>query len=97
MTKKSEIIVKDFSAKWCTPCKIQTPIIKTLKEKYPTINFELIDIDKNSDESDRFEIKAIPTIIIQNDGVIVKRFVGMTVEKDIKKVLDELLLNNKKK
>lgn len=89
---KPEIVVKDFFGEWCNPCKAQEPIIEELKTKYPQVKFEKIDVDKNRKESERFKIIALPTIIIQKDGLLIKKFIGVTYKKIIEKELDNLLL-----
>ena len=90
--QKDEIILKDFHAEWCQPCKIQDPIIEELKKKYKSkVKFEDIDIDKETEQTERFKIKAVPTLIIQKNGVVVNRFVGVTSKKILENELNNLL------
>ena len=94
--EKNEIVLKDFYAKWCAPCKMQDSIIKSLKEKFgDKVKFETINIDKESEQADRFKIRAVPTLIIQKNGVVVNRFVGVTSKKILEKELNNLLTNKK--
>ena len=92
--EKNEIILKDFHAEWCQPCKIQDPIIEELKKKYKSkVKFEAIDIDKETEQTERFKIKAVPTLIIQKNGIVVNRFIGVTSKKILENELDNLLRN----
>ena len=92
--EKNEIILKDFYAKWCAPCKIQDPIIEALKEKYgEKVKFEAIDIDKETESAERFKIMAVPTLLIQKNGIVVNRFVGLTSKKILENELNNLLRN----
>jgi len=92
--EKNEIILKDFHAEWCQPCKIQDTIIEALKEIYKSkVKFENIDIDKKPEIADRFKIKAVPTLIIQKNGIVVNRFVGVTSKKILENELNNLLRN----
>ncbi len=92
--EKNEIILKDFYAEWCSPCKIQTPIIEALKEKYiEKVKFETINIDKETKQAERFKIMAVPTLIIQKNGIVVNRFIGLTSKKILENELNNLLRN----
>ncbi len=89
--KKNEIVVKDFYAKWCGPCKIQTPIIKDLEKEYNgKIKFEVIDVDKKEKIAKKYKVSSIPTVIIEKNGIVVKRHVGVVFKKELKKELDKL-------
>lgn len=89
-----EIILTDFYADWCSPCKMQDPIIEELKEKFgEKVKFEKLDIDKNEQIANKFKIMAIPTIIIQKNGEVVNKFIGVTSKKDLENELNNLLKN----
>lgn len=92
--EKNEITVKDFYAEWCGPCKLQTPIIKALEKEYEgKIKFEVIDVDKNEKIAGKYHISSIPTVVIEKDGVIVKRHIGVVSKITLKKELDKLLIS----
>lgn len=82
----------DFMAKWCSPCRMQDPIIEKLKEKFDgKIEFKKIDIDENSELADKYKIRAVPTLIIEKDGNVLQRYIGVTslkiLEGDIETAL----------
>ena len=86
------IILKDFHAKWCQPCKMQDQIIEKLKEEYAEkIIFETIDIDENVEIAKEFKIMAVPTLIIEKNGVVVSRSVGITSKKSLETKINKLL------
>lgn len=92
--KENEIILIDFYAEWCSPCKMQDPIIEELKEKFgEKIKFKKIDIDKNEQFANKFRVMAIPTIIIQKNCEVVNKFVGVTSKKVLENELNNLLKN----
>jgi thioredoxin 1 len=70
----------DFSASWCGPCKMLEPNLEELSKEYSVLK---VDIDKFRKLTDSFNIMSVPTIILFNDGNIVKQDVGY-------KSLDEL-------
>ena len=92
LEKANTIILKDFHAKWCQPCKMQDQIIEELKEKYgEKIIFEDIDIDKNEKIANKFKVMAVPTLIIEKNGVVVSRSVGITSKKSLETKINKLL------
>ena len=92
----SKVIVMDFMAEWCGPCKMQDPIMEELKEKFkddPNVEFKKIDVDdEDSKLTDKYSIRAVPTLIIEKDGNLFAKYVGVTerhmLEKKIKEALE---------
>jgi len=94
LKKVDTIILKDFHAEWCQPCKMQDKIIEKLKEKYcEKVIFENVDIDKNEKIANKFDINAVPTLIIEKNGIEMNRFVGVTSKNILENELDNLLSN----
>ena len=84
-------VLVDFWAEWCGPCRMIAPIIEELADEYKdTVKFGKIDTDKNRDVPVKFDIQAIPTIILFNKGQIAHKFVGLTSKDDFKTELDAL-------
>jgi len=74
------ITVLDFYAKWCGPCKKLSPIIDNLKITYPNITFTKIDIEKEKELSEKYEIESLPTIIIlDHNNQIISKIVGLNI------------------
>lgn len=68
----------DFYATWCGPCKMQSPIIESVKETVgDTANILKIDIDKNEAVARRYNVQSIPTLIMFVKGEPVWRAVGL--------------------
>jgi len=71
-------VIKDFYADWCGPCKIQTPILEELKEKYKDkVEVEKIDVDAHMALAAQYAIRVVPTLVIEKDGKIVQRIEGV--------------------
>lgn len=88
----SRIIVMDFFAEWCGPCKMQDPIIEKLKEIFrDKIEFKKVDIDKDDVLKNKYKIQAVPTLIIEKDGIIFKRYVGVTSLKELEKDISDAI------
>lgn len=88
----NKIVLMDFSAEWCTPCKMQDPILEELKKKLGrTVEFMNIDVDKDYKLADKYNIRAVPTLIIEKDGKIIARYVGVTSSKTLEEKINEIL------
>ncbi len=79
--------VKDFYADWCGPCKQQDPIIEELEEKHPDVDFEKVDVDESPDVAQEYGVRSVPTIVVERDGEVVEKFIGLTQADDIEEAL----------
>jgi len=71
-------VLVDFFATWCGPCKTMTPIINDLgKDFHGRARILKIDVDKNQEVSNKYEIKGVPTFIIFKKGKVVWRDSGV--------------------
>ena len=92
----SKIVVTDFMAGWCSPCKMHDPIMEELKKKFSDeVVFVKIDVDENGALADKYQVRAVPTLVIEKDGNIVKRYVGVTNQKTLEKDIKDVLGSNK--
>lgn len=86
------ILLIDFWAPWCAPCKILTPIINELAEEYgDKVKICKLNVDENRKTAGEMKIRNIPTIIIMQDGVIVGHFVGIKPKSIYTKAIKGLL------
>lgn len=73
------LVIVDFFAKWCGPCKRMAPILEEIaKEGYGEFGVVKIDIDENKYLSERYDIKSIPTLVLFVKGTEVARHTGAT-------------------
>jgi len=70
------IVLVDFWAPWCAPCKMMLPILEQLDSELDTITIVKVNADDNEDLMKLFNISSIPTIIIFKDGEIVSTMIG---------------------
>lgn len=90
---ENKIVIMDFWAEWCGPCKAFAPIFSEASTKHTDIFFAKIDTDAEVKLSTELEITSIPTLIIYREGVMVYRKAGavpMNVLNDIIKKTHEL-------
>ena len=75
---KKGVVVIDFWAEWCGPCRLVTPTIEQLATEFgDTVKIGKLNIDDNSNTTARYQIRSIPTILILKDGEVVDRHVGL--------------------
>lgn len=86
----AEIVVVDFFATWCGPCKPLGPCIDALAKEMNTIKFIKVDVDKHKQLATKYNIKSMPTLKFFKNGVEKKTLVGNSSKAVIKKAIDEL-------
>jgi thioredoxin 1 len=72
------VTVKKFSAVWCGPCRVLTPVMNEIKGQFSNVKFEEYDIDEYSDVTEQYGVRSVPTVIIEKNGVEVQRFSGLS-------------------
>ena len=83
------VTLKDFYADWCGPCKTQDPILEELEEQWTDVKFEKIDVDEEQEVANEYQVRSLPTLIVENDDGVVERFVGVTQREDIEDALEQ--------
>lgn len=85
---KDGVIVADFFAKWCRPCKMLSPILEELSDELKeNARFIKIDIDYCPDLSEIFHISTIPTVMIIKDGKVEDMIVGFRPKEELQKTI----------
>ena len=86
---KTGTTVIDFSAEWCGPCKIMSPIFEKTSGKVKDVKFGRVDVDKESILAQRFYVMSVPTLIFFKNKEQVDRIVGVIDEKELIKKAKE--------
>ena len=91
-TVSAGVVMADYHAKWCGPCRAMGPAIENIAAKYEgRATIAKIDTDANQETAVKNGIRSIPTIIFYKDGEVAKTLIGSQSEATLATVLDELL------
>jgi thioredoxin 1 len=69
-------VVVDFTAAWCPPCRVMSPILDELAEERPDVRFVKLDVDDNTETAVRYGVLSMPTFMVFRDGEPVLKLVG---------------------
>jgi thioredoxin 1 len=88
--KKNKVVLVDFWANWCGPCRALAPTIEELaKESSGKVLISKLDVDENPATAERFQVFSIPTMILFKEGKETERLVGLCAKSRITDVISK--------
>ena len=85
--KSEQVVLLDFFASWCGPCRMVGPIIDEIAEENGDIVVGKIDVDAESELATQFQVYSIPTLVVMKDGKVLTQSTGA---KNKQQILDML-------
>lgn len=82
-----KVVLLDFFATWCGPCRMVGPIIQEIAEENEEIVVGKIDVDKESELASHFQVFSIPTLVVMKDGKVLIQEAGAKSKDQILKML----------
>ncbi|XP_068333846.1 thioredoxin H-type-like [Pyrus communis] len=82
----NKLMVIDFTAKWCGPCRAMVPIFREYADKFTDVEFVKIDVDELSDVAMEFSVQAMPSFVFVKKGEVVDKVVGAMKDELQKKI-----------
>lgn len=90
--KDNQLVIIDFWAQWCGPCKHFGPIFEEVaNEKEGLAVFVKVDVDKNNKVAALYNIRSIPTILFIKDGKVVTTRIGTMPKYEFSETIDSLI------
>jgi thioredoxin 1 len=84
------IVLADFFATWCGPCKMIAPVLEELDQDMGNqVKIVKIDVDQNQETANKFGIMSIPTLLVMKDGKIVDTLVGFKSKEALEEALNK--------
>ena len=88
---KDRLVVLDFWAIWCGPCRMLAPVLEEIETEYPEVAFGKVNTDEEAELVRMFKIINIPTLVFMRNGEIIKKSVGYLDADGLRAVLDGLI------
>ncbi len=85
------LVLLDFYAVWCGPCKMLAPVLDELAEDIPSLKIVKSDVDNAPDLAGKFGIQSIPTVLLFKDGKQVDGFIGYRGKEEIAAMIEKYL------
>ncbi|HMU85098.1 MAG TPA: thioredoxin [Leptospiraceae bacterium] len=86
---KEGLVLVDFWAEWCGPCRMVAPIVEELSSEMPQVKFAKVNVDENQRIAQTLGITAIPTLVLYKDGQPVDRVVGLLPKPQLKNFINK--------
>ena len=91
LISENKLVLVDFWAPWCSPCKTLTPVLESISENYKELKVIKHNIDDFPNVATNENIRSIPTLYLYKDGVQVETIVGAQPESQIVSILEKHL------
>lgn len=95
--QSGKLVLVDFWAEWCGPCRMLEPTINAIADQYPAASVVKLNVDDNPVTTANYGIKGIPTLILFSDGREVERVIGATSKESISRLLQRHEKSGKEK
>ncbi len=83
------LVLVDFYATWCGPCKMMHPVIEEIEKQYEDLKVIRIDVDQQEDLAREYKVMSIPTLFLFKDGKEVEKVIGFTPKQKLEEWIEK--------
>lgn len=92
LLQEEKIVVVDFTATWCGPCRLVSPLMDQLAEEYKErAKVVKVDVDNNKPIFKRFGLRSIPAVLFFKDGELAEKIIGVSPYEQFSNAVEKLL------
>jgi thioredoxin 1 len=92
LLSEEKVLVVDFTATWCGPCRLVSPLMDQLADEYKgRVKVVKVDVDNNKPIFKKFGLRSIPAVLIFKDGELVEKIVGVSPYEKFTSAVDKLV------
>lgn len=88
--ENNDIVIIDFWAEWCGPCKQFAPTYEKVAEKHPDIVFAKVDVEQQQELAGMFQVRSIPTLVFMREKIVVFSNPGVIPESNFEEGITQL-------
>ena len=94
LINSNQLVLVDFFATWCGPCKMMTPILEQVKKSLgETVRIVKVDVDRNTAAAQQFQVQGVPTLILFRAGKVLWRQSGVVQAQQLLNIVKQYSLN----
>lgn len=85
--ESEKIVLVDFWASWCGPCRMLGPIVESIAEEYPDVKVCKVNVDEEGELAQQFGVMSIPAVFVLEKGKIINQSVGVKPKQQLLEML----------
>lgn len=86
---KEGLVLVDFFANWCGPCRMMSPVLEEVEEEFEGLTVVKVDTDENGSLAAKYGVQSIPNMILFKDGKPVDQIIGFRPKEDVIETIEK--------